>query len=181
MICPSSLFVWKWNVCWTTSSWKCMCHQNPNPTENPLAPSRELSSITVANHVRGMRCTMGISQAMPELGHNLLQKKSSSDCIVVLILYWYKTWCTNRAAHFMAKLVCQTRSTYGVMKAPVLSLMTMSLNSWDDLSRRALFSDNVCPIDKYKWDNKWMTQFTPSARRANFPVSFCASDTLKWH
>ena len=39
-------------------------------------------------------------------------------------------------------------------------------------------SDNAYAIDEYRCDNRWKTQFAPSARRAYFPVSFCASDTL---
>ena len=65
------------------------------------------------------------------------------------------------------------------MKAPVFSPMIISRNSQDDSSRRALLSDNAYAMDEYKWDSRWKTQFAPSARRANFLVSFCASDTLK--
>jgi hypothetical protein len=179
MSCPSSLFVFKQKVHQTTSLGKCICHQNPSPTENPSAPSRELSPMTGANDVRVMKCAMGVSQSIPELGHNLSRKNSISEHIVVLILYWYDSWCTKRAARCMAKLVCWTRSAHGIIKTPVFNPRTMCLNSQDDLSRRALLSNNACVIDKYKWDSKWRTQFTPSARWANFPVSFCASDTLK--
>ena len=151
-----------------------MCHQNPSLTENPPAPSRELSPMTVVNGIRVIRCTIGVSQLMPELGRNLSRKNLISARIVLLILYWYDMWCIKRAARFIAKLVCRARSAHGVIKVPVFNPRTMCLNSRDNLSKRALLSDNACTIDEYMWDNKWKTQFAPSARRANFPVSFCA-------
>ncbi len=55
----------------------------------------------------------------------------------------------------------------------------MSLNSADDSVRSLLFMDNAYEIDEYKWESRWKTQLAPLARRANFPVSFWASDTLK--
>ena len=175
MSCPSLLFVFKHKVRRTTSLGKCICHQNHSPTEKPPAPLRELSPMTVANCVRVIRCTaMGISQLIPKLGCNLSRKKLISECIIVLILYWYGAWCTKRVAHFMTKLVCRMRSAHGIINAPVFNLRTMCLNSRDDLSRTALLSDNACAIDEYKWDSKWKTQFAPSARWAIFPMSFCA-------
>ncbi len=75
MSSPSSLFVLKRKVRRTTSLGKCIYHQNPSPTENLPAPSRELSPMTVANGVREMRCTMGVSQSIPEFGTQLVAEK----------------------------------------------------------------------------------------------------------
>jgi hypothetical protein len=79
----------------------------------------------------------------------------------------------------MAKDGCQARSLQGVMKALVRITRTMSKNSADDLVKSLLFLDNAYAIDKYKWESRWNTQLAPLARRASFPVSFWASDTLK--
>ena len=67
------------------------------------------------------------------------------------------------------------RSNKGIVRIA----RTMSLNSADDSVRSLLFSDNAYAIDEYKWESRWNTQLAPSARRASYPVSFWASDTLK--
>ncbi len=41
------------------------------------------------------------------------------------------------------------------------------------------FLESACTIEEYKWESKWNIKFAPSARRANFPVSFWVWDTLK--
>ena len=80
---PSLLLLLKSSVGWMTSSGKGMCHQNPNAIKKPPAPSSELSPIVVANGVRGMRCAIGVSQLIPELG----RKNSISARMVLLMLY----------------------------------------------------------------------------------------------
>ncbi len=56
---------------------------------------------------------------------------------------------------------------------------TMSQNSADDSVKILLFLENACAIEEYKWERRWNTQLAPLARRASFPVSFWASDTLR--
>ncbi len=79
----------------------------------------------------------------------------------------------------MAMDVCRARSLQGVTKALIRIARTMSWNSADDLVRSLLFLDNAYAIDEYKCESRWNTQLAPLARRASFPVSFGASDTLK--
>ena len=66
----------------------------------------------------------------------------------------------------------------GSKKAPVCIERTMSRNSCDDSINYLLFSARAYAMEEYKWESRWKIQLAPSARRANFPVSFWASDTL---
>jgi hypothetical protein len=67
----------------------------------------------------------------------------------------------------------------GSKKAPVCIDRTMSWNSCDDYINNLLFSVRTYVMEENKWESRWKTQLAPSARRANFPVSFWAWDTLK--
>ncbi len=79
----------------------------------------------------------------------------------------------------MANEVCHTRSLQEVKKAPVCIERMMSRNSCDDSINNLFFSARVYAMEEYKWESRWKTQLAPSARHANFPVSFWASDILK--
>ncbi len=79
----------------------------------------------------------------------------------------------------MANEVCRARSLREVKKNPVSIERRMSRSSCDDSINNLLFSARAYAMDEYKWESRWNTQLAPSARRANFPVSFWASDTLK--
>ncbi len=78
----------------------------------------------------------------------------------------------------MANEVCRVRSLQEVKKTPVCIQRTMSRNSCDDSINNLLFSASTYAMKEYKWKSRWKTQLAPSARRANFPVSFWALDTL---
>ena len=78
----------------------------------------------------------------------------------------------------MANEVWRARSLQEVKKAPVCIERIIFLNSCDDSINKRLFSARANAMEEYRWDSRWKTQLAPSARRANFPVSFCASDTL---
>ena len=80
----------------------------------------------------------------------------------------------------MANDICRARSLHEVKKAPVCIKITMSRNSCNDSINNRLFSVRAYAMEEYKWESRWNTQLAPSARRTNFPVSFWASDTLKW-
>ena len=78
----------------------------------------------------------------------------------------------------MANEVCRARSLQEVKKAPVCIKRMMSQNYCNDSINNLLFSVRVYVMDEYKWESRWKTQLAPSARHANFPVSFWAFDTL---
>ncbi len=79
----------------------------------------------------------------------------------------------------MANEVCRARSLQEVKKAPVRIERTMSRNSCNDSINNLLFSTRAYAMEEYKWESRRKTQLAPSARRANFLVSFWALDTLK--
>ncbi len=78
----------------------------------------------------------------------------------------------------MANEVWRARSLQEVKKAPVCIERMIFWNSFDDSINNRLFSARAYAMEEYRWDSRWKTQLAPSARCANFPVSFCASDTL---
>jgi hypothetical protein len=65
-------------ACWTTSSGKWMCHQNPKVIKNPPAPSNKLSPIAIAKGSQEIKWAIGISHSMPESGLSLSWKNSIS-------------------------------------------------------------------------------------------------------
>jgi hypothetical protein len=136
-----------------------MCHQNPKVMENPPAPSNKLSPIVISKGIQGIKWAIGIFHLMPESGLSVLQKNSILSRMVLE--------------------ACRARSLQGVTKALVCIARTTSQNSADDSVRSLLFSDNAYAIYKYKCKGRWITQLAPLVRRASFPVSFWASDTLK--
>ncbi len=78
----------------------------------------------------------------------------------------------------MANEVWRARSLQEVKKASVCIKRMIFQNSCNDSINYLLFSARAYAMEEYRWESIWKTQLAPSARRANFPVSFCASDTL---
>ena len=72
----------------------------------------------------------------------------------------------------MANEVCHARSLQEEKKALDCIARMMSRNSFDDSINNLLFSVRAYAMDEYKWESRLNTQSAPSARRANFPVSF---------
>ena len=161
-----------------TFSANAICHQNPREIEYPPMPSRQLSPNAVTVGILGIIWAMGVSQKMPDKEWSFLPKNSISCLMVLLIWYLYFEWCTNFAACFIAKEICLAWSLQGALNNPVFKEIMISQNSREDSSRRHLFSEKVCAIDAKKWERRWKTQVSPSARWPSLSVSFCAFNTV---